>query len=49
MGIKDEVAIVVSAIESIIALVEKLDPNAANNVIVIEAEKVLNFLKIFLG
>jgi hypothetical protein len=49
MGIKDEVAIVINAIEAIIALAEKLDPNAANNVLVVEAQKVLNFLKIFLG
>ncbi len=45
MGIKDEIAIVVNAVEGIIAVVEKIDPAAANNIVVIELTKVLNLLK----
>lgn len=45
MGIKDEIGIVVDGIQTIINLVERVDPNAANNVVVIELQKVIDILK----
>ncbi len=45
MLIKDEVEMAISVIKGIIALIESLDPNAAENPVVIQFDKVVKLLQ----
>jgi len=45
MGIKDEISIVVDGIQTILNLVKRIDPDEANNIVVIELQKVIDILK----
>lgn len=45
MGLKVELDAVLGALQAIIGLVEHIDPQAAQNPVVIELQKVINLLK----
>lgn len=45
MNIKDEVSIVLDALQAILNLIEQIDPNAKNNIVFIEIQKVISILK----